>query len=169
MAESVSVAAPASVNYANQLPLGIESKSQRKLFFPTTGGSYDGDGTNICRIDLAYDGLIDTSQSYLMFDVKNGTAEGYQLDLGQPLINRLRVECGGVVLEDIQNYNTLLAGILVPCQNGVGNCHLDSFNFTMPASGMYRHNADVDAVDKNRAVRDGGLVWPWVGATCTER
>ena len=132
-----SVAAPNSVNYANQLPLGIESKSQRKLFFPTTGGEYSGDGTNICRIDLSYDGLIDTSQSYLMFDVKNNTDEGYQLDLGQPLINRLRVECGGVVLEDIQNYNTLLAGILVPCQNGIGNSHMDSFNRTRPSQAVF--------------------------------
>lgn len=128
------VAAPNSVNYSNQLPLGIESRSQRKLFFPSTGDTYSGDGTNICRLDLSYDGLIDTAQSYLMFDVKNTDgAHGYQLDLGQPLINRLRIECGGVVLDDIQNYNTLLAGVLVPAQSGVGNTHMDTFNRTMPS------------------------------------
>ena len=155
MAESMSmssVAAPNSVNYANQLPLGIESKSQRKLFFPTTGGAYSGDGTNICRIDLSYDGLIDTSQSYLMFDVQNNTADGYQLDLGQPLINRLRVECGGVVLEDIQNYNTLLAGILVPCQNGIGNSHMDSFNRTQSAQSVTNPTAPENDFNHNRDI-----------------
>ena len=30
------VVAPSSVNYTNQLPLGIESKSHRRLFFPST-------------------------------------------------------------------------------------------------------------------------------------
>ena len=146
------VAAPNSVDYTNQLPLGIESKSQRKLFFPTTGGSYSGDGTNICRIDLSYDGLIDTSQSYLMFEVKNNTADGYQLDLGQPLINRLRIECGGVVLEDIQNYNTLLAGVLVPAQNGIGNSHMDSFNRTQPSCSIINPTGDDDSINANRSL-----------------
>ena len=44
--------APSSVLYGNQLPLAIQAKSQRKLFFPTTGGTYNGDGNNICRIDI---------------------------------------------------------------------------------------------------------------------
>ena len=65
------VAAPSSVNYSNQLPLGIESKSHRRLFFPSTGDKYSPTGTNIARIDLNYDGMLDTSQSYLMFNLKN--------------------------------------------------------------------------------------------------
>ena len=152
------VAAPNSVNYSNQLPLGIESKSQRKLFFPATGDSYSGDGTNICRIDLSYDGLIDTSQSYLMFDVKNtdGT-HGYQLDMGQPLINRLRIECGGVVLEDIQNYNTLLASILVPAQSGIGNCHMDSMNRSMPSQVPYYIASFANANTAIRSTANSGF------------
>ena len=131
--------APTSVLYGDQLPLAIQAKSQRKLFFPTTGGNYSGSGNNICRIDLAYDGMIDTSQSYLQFDVKNaatnapgnaGAAAGFTPDMGQPFINRLRVECGGVVLEDIQNYNHLLGGILAPSQNGSSNNHMDAYNLS---------------------------------------
>ena len=65
--------APNSVNYSNQLPLGIEAKSQRRLFFPSTGDAYSSDGSSIIRISLNYDGMLDTSQSYLKFDIKNNT------------------------------------------------------------------------------------------------
>ena len=61
---SSSVSAPNSVNYGDQLPLGIEAKSQKRLFFPTTGDTYTPDSNTICRIDINYDGLLDTQQSY---------------------------------------------------------------------------------------------------------
>ena len=120
--------APNSVNYANQLPLGIESKSHRRLFFPSTGDAYKPSGTNICRIDINYDGMLDTSQSYLMFDLKNTTTKKIKLDGSQPVISRLTISSGGVVLEDIMNYNHLVNGILVPSQGGSGNIHHDNFN-----------------------------------------
>jgi hypothetical protein len=122
------VAAPSSVNYSNQLPLGIESKSHRRLFFPSTGDKYSPTGTNIARIDLNYDGMLDTSQSYLMFNLKNTSTKKIKQDLGQPLIKRLTISSGGVVLEDIQHYNQLLGGILIPSQAGFGNFHTESFN-----------------------------------------
>ena len=118
--------APNAVNYSNQLPLGIEAKSQRRLFFPTTGDSYSGDGSSIIRISLNYDGMLDTSLSYLKFDFKNTTTDGGTnngvaiRDLGQPEIARLVVSSGGVVLEDIQNYNQLVGSILTPCQANAG-------------------------------------------------
>jgi hypothetical protein len=67
------VSAPNSVNYGDQLPLGIEAKSQKRLFFPTTGDTYGPTGNNIARIDINYDGLLDTAQSYLEFTVRNKT------------------------------------------------------------------------------------------------
>ena len=122
------IAAPNSVNYSDQLPLGIEATSHRRLFFPSTGDKYSPGGSNIIRIDINYDGLLDTAQSYLMFKFKNTSTKKMKLDLGQPVISRLRVESGGVVLEDIQDYNQLLGGILVPSQSGFGNFHHESFN-----------------------------------------
>ena len=97
------VAAPNSLNYSNQLPLGIENKSHRRLFFPSTGDSYASDGANICRIDINYDGMLDTSQSYLLLKIKNASGAHMALDIimGQPVISRLKIESGGVVLEDI--------------------------------------------------------------------
>lgn len=119
--------APNAINYGNQLPLGIEAKSQRRLFFPATGDNYTSQGNNIIRISLNYDGMLDTHQSYLKFDITNNSTNGgggaglIVRDLGQPEIARLVVSSGGVVLEDIQNYNHLVGGILAPCQYGTGN------------------------------------------------
>tara|TARA_R110002153_G_scaffold78369_1_gene200631 strand:- start:2526 stop:3947 length:1422 start_codon:yes stop_codon:yes gene_type:complete len=117
--------APNAINYGNQLPLGIEAKSQRRLFFPATGDTYTSNGNNIIRISLNYDGMLDTHQSYLKFDIQNTTnvaaaAGRNTYDLGQPQIARLVVSSGGVVLEDIQHYNHLVGGILAPCQYGDG-------------------------------------------------
>ena len=122
--------APNAINYGNQLPLGIEAKSQRRLFFPATGDTYNDTGSNIIRISLNYDGMLDTHLSYLKFDLTNNTVVGgggapvagrLTRDLGQPEISRLVISSGGVVLEDIQNYNHLVAGVLAPCQYGTGN------------------------------------------------
>ena len=125
--------APNSINYSNQLPLGIEAKSQRRLFFPSTGDVYSGDGSSIIRISLNYDGMLDTSQSYLKFDFKNTTAGGGATDLickdlGQPEISRLVVSSGGVVLEDIQNYNQLVGSILLPAQGNAGTVNEQQHN-----------------------------------------
>lgn len=118
--------APNAINYGNQLPLGIEAKSQRRLFFPATGDTYNDTGSNIIRISLNYDGMLDTHLSYLKFDFTNNTTANagtgiMTRDLGQPEIARLVISSGGVVLEDIQNYNHLVAGVLAPCQYGTGN------------------------------------------------
>jgi hypothetical protein len=132
--------APNSVNYSNQLPLGIEAKSQRRLFFPSTGDAYSSDGSSIIRISLNYDGMLDTSQSYLKFDIKNNTTasagDGSLVkDIGQPEIERLVISSGGVVLEDIQEYNTLLGAILVPCQGNPAIVNDNCINFNAFNSG----------------------------------
>lgn len=125
------VSAPNSVNYGDQLPLGIEAKSQKRLFFPTTGDTYGPSGNNIARIDINYDGLLDTAQSYLEFTVRNKTnpngagvgQTAASLDLGQSLIKKLTVSSGGVVLEEIHDYNTLVGAFLVPSNAGKQNLH----------------------------------------------
>ena len=123
------VVAPNSVNYGDQLPLGIEAKSNRRLFFPSTGDSYASNGTNIIRITLNADSMLDTSLSYLKFNLKNTTTtDAVSFDLGQPVISRLVVSSGGVVLEDIQNYHHLVGGILAPAQYGAGNHNTDALN-----------------------------------------
>ena len=129
------VVAPSSVNYQDQLPLGIEAKSHRREFFPSTGDSYSDTTTNIIRIDLSYDGFLDTSQSYLTFDFINTSTKNMKLDLGQPVIKKLTVSSGGVVLEEIQNYNQLVGGVLIPSQAGTGNIHEQGLNGCIGAGG----------------------------------
>tara|TARA_R110002096_G_scaffold143224_1_gene298883 strand:- start:1193 stop:2803 length:1611 start_codon:yes stop_codon:yes gene_type:complete len=125
---SSSVSAPNSVNYGDQLPLGIEAKSQKRLFFPTTGDTYTPDSNTICRIDINYDGLLDTQQSYLEFDLQNTSANTCSFDLGQPVIKKLTISSGGVVLEEIHDYNALIAGVLLPAQAGPQNIHYEAAN-----------------------------------------
>ena len=88
----VAMRAPKSVMYGDQLPLGVEAKSQKRMFFPTTGDTYSPSSNSICRIDVNYDGLMDTSQSFLEFDLKNTTAaKKASFDIGQPVIRKLTI------------------------------------------------------------------------------
>ena len=142
------VSAPNSVNYGDQLPLGIEAKSQKRLFFPTTGDTYSATGNNIARIDINYDGLLDTAQSYLEFDITNNTGAAGSLDIGHAAIKKLTVSSGGVVLEEIHDYNTLVGGFLVPSNAGRQTLHYESMNLTgidFSANFTSRTQVDVDA------------------------
>ena len=165
------VSAPNSVNYGDQLPLGIEAKSQKRLFFPTTGDVYGPTGNNIARIDINYDGLLDTAQSFLEFTVRNKTnpnglgvgQTAGSLDLGHSLIKKLTVSSGGVVLEEIHDYNTLVGAFLVPSNAGKQTLHYESMNLTgidFAAAFTTRLQAQVDAncvAARPNAVADGDM------------
>ena len=120
--------APRQILYENQLPLAVESKSTRRLFFPEGGSTYGptGGGThpNIIRIPINADSLLDVQHSYLQFNLTNtSTANangGIAPDFGVPFIRRLRIESGGTTLEDIEEYGKLYGGVLFPSQAGVG-------------------------------------------------
>lgn len=121
--------APRQLLYENQLPLAIESKSQRRLFFPEGGSVYGpsgGTNPNIIRIPINADSLLDVQHSYLSFDlVCNITNAGQPAnrlapDIGVPFIRRLRIESGGTTLEDIEQYGKLYGGILFPVQASSG-------------------------------------------------
>jgi hypothetical protein len=142
------VSAPNSVNYGDQLPLGIEAKSQKRLFFPTTGDTYSATGNNIARIDINYDGLLDTAQSILEFTITNNSGASASLDIGHAAIKKLTVSSGGVVLEEIHDYNTLVGAFLVPANAGKQTLHYESMNLTgidFSAAFSARTQVDVDA------------------------
>jgi len=153
------VSAPNSVNYGDQLPLGIEAKSQKRLFFPTTGDTYSATGNNIARIDINYDGLLDTAQSHLEFTLTNNAGANGSLDLGHAAIKKLTVSSGGVVLEEIHDYNTLVGAFLVPSNAGKQTLHYESMNLTgidFAANFSQRLQAAVDA--NCVAARPGAVV-----------
>lgn len=120
--------APRQILYENQLPLAIESKSTRRLFFPEGGSVYGPTGNtsghpNIVRIPINADSLLDVQHSYLQFKIRNENAvanNGIGPDFGVPFIRRLRIESGGTTLEDIEEYGKLYGGVLFPTQASVG-------------------------------------------------
>ena len=110
---------PKTLDYTDVLPLAVESRSRRRTFFPVNGQTFNSDGANIIRVDLSSDALLDTQHSYLRFDVTPaGGTIGIDAAGGHAFIKRLRVEQSGTVLEDINSYNRLMGGVVLPCQSG---------------------------------------------------
>jgi len=110
---------PKTIDYTDVLPLAVESKSRRRTFFPTNGQTFRDSTNNIVRIDISADALLDTQHSYLRFTTTfNTRGAGIDFAGGHSFIRRLRVEQSGTILEDIQNYNKLMGGIVLPCQCG---------------------------------------------------
>lgn len=114
--------APAQVNFSDVLPMAIPSSSNRRKFFPNNGDTFSPTGTNIIRIDVNADSMLDASHSYLEMTIRNDAAAGNNLykDIGCPQIKRLRIESGGVTLEDIHEYGRLY-GMLELSQFSVDN------------------------------------------------
>ena len=112
---------PSSVDYSKILPLAVESRSRRRSFFPTNGQQFTSDGNNIIRIDISASAFLDPKHSYLRFRYENTTAQtcGFDFGGGHNFIRRLRIEQAGNVLTDVNHYNKLMAGIILPCQGGV--------------------------------------------------
>ena len=103
--------APPQVNYDNVLPLAIESRSNRREFLPVNGATFsNATGATICRIDVNADSMLDATHSYLECDIQNngGATNFLALNNFSPSwIQRLRIESGGVVIEDINEYSRL--------------------------------------------------------------
>ena len=138
--------APRQIMYENQLPLAIESKSTRRLFFPEGGSEYGptggGQRPNIIRIPINTDSLLDVQHSYLQFKLTNlnGAGDnGIAPDFGVPFIRRLRIESAGTTLEDIEEYGKLYGGVLFPSQASVGAVQ----DASITTAGMGDRNAAV--------------------------
>ena len=110
--------APKSVDYSDILPMAIPSSSNRRKFFPNNGETFSPISTNIIRIDVNADSMLDAAHSYLEITIRNDVAAGgggaganqvLFKDIGCPYIKRLRIESGGVTLEDIHEYGRLYA------------------------------------------------------------
>jgi len=112
---------PSNVDYTKILPLAVESRSRRRSFFPTNGQTFASNGNNIIRIDISAAAFLDPKHSYLRFRFRNLTAQavGFDFGGGHGFIRRLRIEQAGNVLTDVNHYNRLMAGVILPCQGGV--------------------------------------------------
>jgi len=127
--------APPALNYDNILPLAIESRSNRRSFVPTNGSVYgNATGATVVRIDVNADSMLDCAHSYLTCDVNNTGAATEFLALNPfcpSWIQRLRIESGGVVIEDINEYSRLYATMVL------NQCPKDYIMNNLAQQGLY--------------------------------
>ena len=94
-----------------QLKPGASYVTERKsvTYHPQGSNIYSTNGTKLIKILLTGDQWLDPSTFRVMFDVKNDSPTEAKLlrVLGQPHVffKRMRILCGGQVVEDIDNYN----------------------------------------------------------------
>ena len=104
------LAVPKQLNYADVLPVAIESRSNKRTFEPTNGTKFSPSGTNVIRLNLNSDNLADFTHSYLQATITNTAANGaanLALDTGIPWIQKVQIMSGGQELETIDAYNRL--------------------------------------------------------------
>lgn len=130
--------APRQVNYDNVLPLAIESRSNRREFLPVNGQSFSNTtGATICRIDVNADSMLDATHSYLECRLQNDNTTADNKLSPNPFtpawIQRLRIESGGVVIEDINEYSRLYAMLVLQ------QCPESYVMNNLSNQGLYRH------------------------------
>lgn len=146
--------APRQVNYDNILPLAIESRSNRREFLPVNGQSFSNStGATIARIDVNADSMLDATHSYLECVVNNTSATAHNTLLLNPFcpswVQRLRIESGGVVIEDINEYARLYAMLVLnQCpQDYIRNNLSNQGLYFEPMSGVLTPSAGGEVVD----------------------
>jgi hypothetical protein len=128
--------APRQVNYDNILPLAIESRSNRREFLPVNGQTFsNSNGATIIRIDVNADSMLDATHSYLECDITNNntTTDNFLAvnGFGPGWIQRLRIESGGTVIEDINEYSRLYSMLTL------NQCPKDFVQNNFSNMGMY--------------------------------
>ena len=145
---------PPQVNYDNVLPLAVESRSNRREFHPVNGQSFsNSNGATIIRIDVNADSMLDATHSYLECDITNNAAATNFLAVNPfspSWIQRLRIESGGVVIEDINEYSRLYSMLVL------NQCPKEYVQNNMNNMGMY--NPVVGGNLKAAAVGNAGAV-----------
>ena len=170
---------PHQVNYDNVLPLAIESRSNRREFLPVNGQTFSNtNGSTVVRIDINADSMLDATHSYLEYILKNTNASADSFLAVNPFtpswIQRLRIESGGVVVEDINEYSRLYAML------SLNQCPKDYIMNNMSNQGLYNHpisgnlqSGSADDVMDYSPCADAGVAqhvadsWSWYDTTST--
>ena len=123
MSEVVERVLPSNADFRRVLPLAVEAKSARRIFFPVNGQNFTSDGNNIIRIDVSADAFLDPKHSYLKFRFTNNSGAGVGFDYGggHNFCRRLRIEQSGQILSDLNHYNRLLSAVILPAQGDVNS------------------------------------------------
>lgn len=143
---------PKNVNYLDQMPKAIPSEQKRKNFFPANGNNYTLNGGQTAIVEI-HDvrGFLDTSESFLRFQVNNnsqgvGIATDFAPDYGGGycFIRNLRVQQAGNTIMNIQRYNRLYNAIIAPVQGKYG------FKQTKSLTGGAGMGFSINAADANQ-------------------
>ena len=103
-------------------------------FWPQGGNQYTCRGVKVIKISLNGDQWLDPSTVKVFFDIQNTTALASDSDL-VPLVagawgffRRLRVLCGGQIIEDIDNYSRVheMFHMMRPTEKRL-NDHIEGF------------------------------------------
>lgn len=91
------------------LPNAVKSTSKTMKFTPSNGTSFTPlTSNNICRIDIRSNGFLCGNESYLRFNITNGTDQPIVADpMATGVIDRVRILSGSTVLSDIAGYAEL--------------------------------------------------------------
>eukprot|EP01051_Picozoa_sp_SAG22_P020816 SAG22_NODE_4354_length_1293_cov_6.915410_1_plen_210_part_10 len=98
---------PKQLNYADVLPVAIESRSNKRTFEPTNGNTFSYNGNQVIRMNINSDNLCDFTHSYMQATLTNTSAKTLVLDTGVPWISRVQILSGGQELENIDAYNRI--------------------------------------------------------------
>ena len=124
-------------------PAGSYVTDRRSMsFFPTGGNEYTPNGVRVIKISLNGDQWLDPSTVKLFYNITNTTQKpdptdgsGNYTNTLQPLANgpwvffrRMRIICGGQIIEDIDHYNRVhqMIDILNPTNRRI-NSEIEGF------------------------------------------
>eukprot|EP01051_Picozoa_sp_SAG22_P032298 SAG22_NODE_13550_length_402_cov_2.990099_1_plen_114_part_10 len=98
---------PKQLNYADVLPVAIESRSNKRTFEPTNGNTFAYNQNQVIRLNINSDNLCDFTHSFLQATLTNTSSKSLVLDTGVPWISRVQILSGGQELENIDAYNRI--------------------------------------------------------------
>lgn len=113
---------PTGIQYKLQ-PMGLEATSNHREFYPENGATQYGPSgsgkSNIIRIPLNVQGLVDGRHSYLKFTLTNNSGQTFDIYPSvNNIVRRVRIlSSSNVELERLDNYNNLhatLSDLLMP-------------------------------------------------------
>ena len=86
---------PQQLNYSSALPVAIEARSNRRLFYPSNGEVFGPSKNQQIRMNINSDSLIDFTHSYFKMTLTNKHTGGVGLDKGLPFIQRIQIQSDG--------------------------------------------------------------------------
>ena len=112
---------PKNIDYSDVLPQSVPAIARRRKFYSSNGANFSFGGSRDIRIDIqSVNSMLDTTHSYLEFVIENKNAAGatFGADVGGGAVffDTLRIEQGGRVLSECQEFNRFNSAILSPAQ-----------------------------------------------------